>query len=257
MKSKKALLVVSFGTSIKDAQKSIEKIESFLAKKYSEHDFFRAFTSKRIIEKLKLRDGISVDFLDEALDKLKELGYEEVVCQSLHILNGIEYEMTLKIVERYKKSFKKMIIGKPLLTEIADYEQIADMFCDIAKNYTAILLMGHGTACHSNSAYSMLEDMFRYKEVNNIYVGTVEGFPDLLYSIKKMKRDGVAEVTLMPFMIVAGDHAQNDMAGEDQDSWKNILMQEGFTVETELKGLGDYSDIAEMFFEHSVNGVEL
>jgi sirohydrochlorin cobaltochelatase len=251
MKTKKALLVISFGTSIKSAQQSIENIENHLALKYPEYDFFRAFTSRIIIKKLKERDGMHVDFPDQALERIRKAGYSEVVCQSLHIINGIEYELTRKLVTGYKPHFEKLSLGKPLLNELSDYERAAEMFSAEAKKHSALLLMGHGTHHHSNAAYSMLEDVLRYKGIDNVYVATVEGFPDIDYAAKKMKENGVKEVTLMPFMIVAGDHAINDMAGDDEDSWKNVLAREGFDVKVVLKGLGEYQETAEIFYEHS------
>ena len=250
MEKKKALLVISFGTSIDKARAVIQNIETHLADRYPKHDFFRAFTSRMIVKKLKQRDGIHVDFPNEALKKLYEKGYSDVVCQSLHIINGIEYELTQKLVTEYKQCFDRITLGKPLLTDISDYERITEMFIPAAKSRSAILFMGHGTSHHSNSAYSMLEDMFRYKGADNVYIATVEGFPDIHYAVKKMKKDGVEKVTLMPFMIVAGDHANSDMAGDDKDSWKSILLDEGFEVEMELKGLGEYTKIAEMFYDH-------
>ena len=251
MKTKKALLVISFGTSIKNAQKSIENIENYLSLQYPEHDFFRAFTSRMIIKKLKDRDGKQVDFPDQALERIRKAGYSEVVCQSLHIINGVEYELTRKLVMGYEPHFEKLSLGKPLLNELSDYERAADMFLTDAKKYPALLLMGHGTHHHSNAAYSMLEDVFKYKGIDNVYIATVEGFPNIEYAAKKMKANGVKEVTLIPFMIVVGDHAINDMAGDDEDSWKNVLAQEGFDVKVELKGLGEYQEIAEIFYEHS------
>ena len=257
MKTKKALLVISFGTSIKSAQKSIENIEKYLALKYPEHDFFRAFTSRKIIKKLKQRDGIQVDFPDQALERIRESGYNEVVCQSLHIINGIEYELTRKLVMRYEPYFEKLSLGKPLLNELSDYERAAEIFLKEAKKHHTLLLMGHGTHHHSNAAYSMLEDVFRYKSIDNVYIATVEGFPDIDYAADKMEANGVKEITLMPFMIVAGDHAINDMAGEDEDSWKNILARKGFKVKTVLKGLGEYKETAEIFYEHSKISIKL
>ena len=251
MEKKKALLVISFGTSIEKARAAIRNIETHLADRYPEHVFFRAFTSRMIVKKLKQRDGIHVDFPDEVLKKLYEAGYSEVVCQSLHVLNGIEYELTQKLVMEYKPYFDRITLGRPLLTEMSDYERITEVFIPVAKKSSAILFMGHGTSHHSNAAYPMLEDLFRYKGADNVYVATVEGFPDIHYAAKKMKKDGVKKVTLMPFMIVAGDHAINDMAGAGKDSWKNILVREGFEVEAVLKGLGEYTEIAEMFYDHS------
>jgi sirohydrochlorin cobaltochelatase len=112
--------------------------------------------------------------------------------------------------------------------------------------------MGHGTEHYSNASYSMLEDMFQYKGYKNVYVATVEGFPEIDFAITKMKNAGIKKVTLMPFMIVAGDHAKNDMAGDEEDSWKNILLSEGFEVSTILKGLGENLKICDMLYRHSL-----
>jgi len=199
--SKKALLVISFGTSHENAINSIENIEGYLQSKYPYYDFYRAFTSRMIIKKLKKRENVHIDFPSDALDKLYKQGYEEIVCQSLHVINGFEYEKTLKIISSYKDNFKKILFGRPLLTSTADYEFIADLFYRISQKHEAILFMGHGTNHFSNSAYCMLEDVFRYKGIENIFIATVEGFPKINYAIKKMKDKGIKRVTLMPFMV--------------------------------------------------------
>ena len=249
--SKKALLIISFGSSYADARKSIENIELYISNRYQKYDCFRAFTSRRIIKKLKQRDGIMIDTPVQALEKIHSMGYTDVVCQSLHVIPGIEYEMTCDEVKQFGDMFRCISLGKPLLYHLDDYKHIAQMVKPIAAKREAVLLMGHGTEHHSNAAYCMLEDYLRYYGINNVYMATVEGFPPLEHAINKMQRDGAKTVTLMPFMIVAGDHAKNDMAGEDDDSWKNVLEEFGFQTEIDLTGLGDYVAVAELFYRHA------
>lgn len=250
MEKKKALLIISFGSSYPDARESIRNIAAYIGDRYPDYDSFRAYTSRRIIEKLARRDGIHVETPVQALERLQQDGYTRVLCQSLHVINGIEYEMTRDEIAQCKDRFESLTLGSPLLTGIDDYAHIVDMYTDIAAQHDAILLMGHGTRHPGNAAYCMLEDYFRYRHIDNIYVATVEGFPDLGYAIRKMKQAGEKKVTLMPFMIVAGDHAKNDMAGDDEDSWKNVLTAHGFTVTVNLTSLGDYPQIAELFYRH-------
>ncbi len=248
---KKALLMISFGSSYADARKSIKNIESHIKMRCPEHDCFRAFTSRKIIKKLAERDGILIDTPLKALEKIYSMGYTDVVCQSLHVINGIEYEMTRDEIMQMRGKFQKITLGLPLLSCKKDYEVIAKMYRPVAARHEAILLMGHGTEHHSNAAYCMLEDFMRYQGINNIFVATVEGFPPLNHAINKMRHCGVNNVTLMPFMIVAGDHAKNDMAGNEDDSWMTILEAQGFNPKVELIGLGDYKEAAEIFYHHA------
>lgn len=250
---KKALLIISFGSSYEKARQSIANIEDYFIQQYEDYDFFRVFTSRKIVAKLKKRDNINIDLPSDALARIYNLGYQKVVCQSIHVINGIEYEITRNEIEKYKDKFEEITLGRPLLTSISDYEVIVDMFRDTAKENEAILFMGHGTKHFSNSSYSMLEDVFSYHGVDNVYVATVEGFPPLGHAIRKMRKANVKKVTMMPFMIVAGDHANYDMAGEDEGSWKNVLLNNGFEVKTILRGLGEYGSVAKLFYEHSIS----
>lgn len=254
MQQKKALLVISFGSSYTDARKAIENIEQHLARQYPRHNLFRAFTSRIIIKKLKERDGLHFDTPAQALKKIFEQGYQELVCQSLHVINGYEYESTHKEIMQSVGQFEQLSLGKPLLTEQSDYETVTEIFRDSVPKDEALLLMGHGTYHFANASYCMLEEMFRCQGMDNIFVATVEGFPDIHHIISKIKKTGFTKVNLMPFMIVAGDHAINDMAGEDDDSWKNILQSQGFSVDVTLKGLGEYPQIAELYYQHSITG---
>jgi len=157
----------------------------------------------------------------------------------------------------FRDSFEAITLGKPLLNGIEDYEHIAKLIREIACKHEAVLMMGHGTRHHSNAAYCMLEDYLRYRGIRNVYVATVEGFPVLEHAISKMRGDAVGKVTLMPFMIVAGDHAKNDMAGEGEDSWKSVLVSQGFEVDMQMSGLGDYEAVAELFYQHARNAEQI
>lgn len=258
--SKKALLIISFGTSYKDSALAIENVENYLTARYEGYDFYRAYTSRFIVEKLKKRDNLHIHLPLEALEQLKQEGYDEVVCQSLHIINGVEYEMTKKEVLSYKDHFKSLRFTAPLLNTLEDYEKCVEAIMDEVGTLDAehaLVLMGHGTVHHSNAAYSQLEMMFNYKGYANVFVGTVEGFPEIEYVVDKVKKVAVKQVTLMPFMIVAGDHAKNDMASDEEDSWKSVLEAEGIEVTTKLVGIGELDKICEIFYEHLEESVAI
>lgn len=258
--NKKALVVVSFGTTYKIAQIAIEQIEKRLATTFGEYDFYRAFTSKMVIKKLAHTEGIYVDTPLELLEKLHHEGYEEILCQSLHVINGIEYEYMLADLEKYKDKFKAIKVGNPLLTHEEDYTDCVKI---LGKNLPksqadeAIILMGHGSQHYSNSAYSQLEDTFHYLDYETIYVGTVEGFPPLHAVLKKISKQPIRKIYLSPFMIVAGDHARNDLAGDEEDSWKSVLEKSGYEIEIIMKGLGEYTQIAELFVSHALKAYTL
>lgn len=256
---KKAILVVSFGTSYHETRKkTIEACENKIKDRLEGYDFYRAFTSNMIIRKLKSRDNISIDNPIQALDKLYEAGYEEVVVQTLHLICGDEYTKLKEQIETYKSKFKKIILGRPLLTYIEDYratvEAIKKDLPEIKENQ-AIVFMGHGTTHECHSAYPAIEYMLRDNDIN-AYVGTVEGYPELDQVIKKIKPTDIDTIELMPLMLVAGDHATNDMAGEEEDSWKNVLEKEGFKVNVHLKGLGENPYIQDKFMEHALDSIK-
>ncbi|WP_308415463.1 sirohydrochlorin cobaltochelatase [Sporanaerobium hydrogeniformans] len=251
---KKALLVISFGTTYKETrEKTIEACEKDLSVAFPGYDFFRAYTSYMIIEKLKRRDNLIIDTPFEALERIKALGYEEVVIQSLHIICGDEYDKMKASIEPFKESFKSLSIGRPLLTTIEDYEKTVQSVAKelpSLKEDEAIVFMGHGTTHPCFSAYCALEHAFR-KQGIPVYMGTVEGYPTFEHVLEDLKAKSIRFVYLLPFMLVAGDHAENDMAGEEEDSWVNQLLKANIQVEVLLKGLGENAFIRELFVEHA------
>lgn len=256
---KKAVLVVSFGTSYHETRKkTIEACEDKIREGLKDYDFYRAYTSNMIIRKLKNRDGIHIDNPIEALDRLYEQGYKEVIVQTLHIICGEEYTKLKEQVESYQNKFEKIILGRPLLTYIDDYkEAIEAMEYQIPQmeKDEAVVFMGHGTFHESHSTYPALEYMMRDHGIN-AYVGTVEGYPELEQVINRLKSENIKIVNLMPFMLVAGDHAINDMAGDEEDSWKTVLEAEGFKVKVYLKGLGENPYIQDKFMKHANECIE-
>lgn len=252
--SKKALVVVSFGTSFDEAVPAIINIEETCKKAFPDYDFYRAYTSGMIIRKLKRTKNLIINSPEEVMEKLAVEGYEEVLCQPTHIINGSEYEKMIRMLEPYKAQIPVIRVGRPLLTEEDDYKKTCQIMMKELhaplKEDEAFVLMGHGSEHHSNSAYCQFENMLRDLGYENTYVGTVEGFPGLDYVIRRLKLREIKKVYLMPLMVVAGDHARNDLAGEDEDSWDSILKAEGFTTEIMLKGMGEIDAVAELFVEH-------
>ena len=253
---KKAILVVSFGTSYHETRKkTIEACENKIKESFKDYDFYRAFTSGMIINKLKKRDNMFIDNPSEALEKLYNAGYQEVVVQSLHIICGDEYNKLKDMVAQYEDKFDKISIGRPLLTYIDDYRETVEAVkkdLDKMDIDEAVVFMGHGTEHESHSSYPAIEYMFRDYGIN-AFVGTVEGYPELEQVIKKLKNRNIKTVDLLPFMLVAGDHAINDMASDEEDSWKTILEKEGINVKVHVKGLGENPYIQEKFKNHALD----
>ena len=253
--SRKALAVISFGTTYPQARAAIGHIEQALRDALPEYDFFRAFTSGMVIRKIAREEGVQIPNPAELMQQLADAGYEEVLCQSLHVMPGMEYDKMLAQVAPYQETFQKLSIGKPMLFETGDYEHIcARLMQDfpVLAEDEALVYMGHGTEHFANATYSMVENMFRFLGAERVFVGTVEGFPDLEYVRSCLKKHGVRKVTLAPFMIVAGDHAQNDLAGDEEGSWKSILEADGYAVKTDLRGLGDMDAVRELFTAHAL-----
>ena len=253
---KKAILVVSFGTSYHETRKkTIEACENKIKESFKDYDFYRAFTSGMIINKLKKRDNMFIDNPSEALEKLYNAGYQEVVVQSLHIICGDEYNKLKDMVAQYEDKFDKISIGRPLLTYIDDYRETVEAVkkdLDKMDIDEAVVFMGHGTEHESHSSYPAIEYMFRDYGIN-AFVGTVEGYPELEQVIKKLKNRNIKTVDLLPFMLVAGDHAVNDMASDEEDSWKTTLEKERFNVKVHVKGLGENPYIQEKFKNHALD----
>lgn len=260
-RNKKAMLVVSFGTSYADTRAvTIEATEKRFEEKFAGYDVFRAFTSQTIINILSERDNIEVMNVKEAMEHLKKEGYGQVVVQSLHIMNGAEYDDLVEVVREYEKDFSSVSIGKAMLTSHEDYEKtieaLENQLPQLAEN-EAVVFMGHGTHHEANAVYAALEYAFHAKGHENVFVGTVEGFPVIDDIKRQLKKNNISKVTLMPLMLVAGDHAQNDMAGDEEDSWKVILRKEGYDVDIYMHGLGENEGIQNIFIEHAEMAIDL
>ena len=251
---RKAILVVSFGTSHNDTcKKTIEEIEREIQQAFPEYAIFRAFTSKMIINILEKRDGIHTCTVTEAMEEMSRDGMKQVIVQPTHILNGIENDIMLYDVNLYKDRFDSIVFGAPLLNETKDYWKVIDAFVKkmpIFNQNEAIVCMGHGTKHYANASYAALDYMFKSAGYHNIYVATVEAYPSLGDIIGSLRENNYQKIVLVPFMIVAGEHAKNDMAGDEAHSWKTVLEKEGFEVACTLEGLGENSEIRKIFIEH-------
>ena len=259
MSSKKAILVVSFGTSFNENRvKTIGAVERDIAEAFPDWEVRRAFTSKMIIAKLKKRDGEHIDYITEAIDRLADDGFTDIIVQPTHIMNGIEYDFVVEAVKERAGRFASVKIGKPLLTSLEDYNAVMDAIDrdivplaeEVAGGKTSVVFMGHGTEHFANATYSQLQLIMRISNHPNIYITTVEGFPDYHDTIKLMDGRGIRKAVLVPFMLVAGDHANNDMAGDEEGSMKNVFSKEGYTVFCILKGLGEFPAFRKLFVDH-------
>lgn len=254
MDGKKAILVVSFGTSYAETRKkTIEACENKIKDTFKDFEVRRAFTSNMIRKILHERDGIYIDTVEEALTRLKNEAFNHVIIQPLHLLAGEEYHVKiLTPALRFKDDFATLQIGDPVLAKIDDYDMAVDgILSELPKmsKKKAVLFMGHGTHHPSNASYSCLQLKVNEK-ADNIFIGTVEGYPMLDTIVPQLKKKRIKEVHLLPYMVVAGDHASNDMAGDEADSWKSILEKEGFKVTYELKGLGEYTSYQDLYVDH-------
>ncbi|MDR1257581.1 MAG: sirohydrochlorin cobaltochelatase [Spirochaetaceae bacterium] len=252
---KPVLLVVSFGTSYSESRAlTIGAIEDSLAAAYPDYEVRRAFTSQIIIDKIKEQDGENIDNVAEAMNRLVKDGVKDVVVQSTHLMDGIEYHEMLDAIKPFEKKFKSIKYGKPLLSSDADYDSLIKAMAAETAQYradgTAIAYMGHGTEAESNRDYEILAGKLDAQGYRNYLIGTVEAEPTLDDVVNEATALGVKNVVLLPLMIVAGDHANNDMAGDDSDSWKSVLEGKGFTVTPVLKGLGQYEGIRQIFAGH-------
>ena len=255
MKKEDAVLVVSFGTSYNDSRKkTIEEIEKTIAGHFHGYEFHRAFTSRVIINILKKRDSISIDGVSEAMERLLNQGIKRVLVQPTHVMSGFEYDDVVAEVTPYADKFDSFKVGSPLLVSDADYDEVVSIITGETKDYdaegTAVVFMGHGTEHEANATYAKLQQHLTAAGHENYFIGTVEATPSLDDVLALVRDSGAKKVVLLPLMIVAGDHANNDMAGDDEDSWKSAFERAGFEVECVLRGLGQYAGIQDMFVEH-------
>ncbi|WP_324825565.1 sirohydrochlorin cobaltochelatase [Sinanaerobacter sp. ZZT-01] len=254
MNQKKAMLVVSFGTSYEETRnKTIGAIEKEIAESYPDWEIRRAFTSGMILRVLEKRDGLHIDNVTEAMEGLVQDGFRTVLIQPTHIINGDEYDKMVDAVKPYMEQFETIKIGEPLLSSSEDYEEVVKgVMAQLPQLQAeeALVLMGHGTTHHTDAVYAALDYRFKAMGYKNVFVGTVEGYPDFEQVSSMVDTYRPKKVILMPFMVVAGDHAQNDMAGEEEDAWKTLFEESGYEVECILKGLGEFSEIRRLYLKH-------
>ena len=257
----KVILVVSFGTSYNDSRDiTIGAIENAVTAAFPEYEVRRAFTSQIIIDKLKERDGLEIDNVEEALDRAVADGVKTLVVQPTHLMSGFEYTDLNDALEGYKDKFDQVVLADPLLSSDADYEAVAQAITAETASYddgeTAICFMGHGTEADSNQVYAKMQDMLTEEGFEHYYVGTVEATPSLEDVVAKVKEGSYKKVVLEPLMIVAGDHANNDMAGDEEGSWKTTFEEAGYEVTCLVRGLGELEPIQQLFVEHAKAAVD-
>ena len=252
--AKKAILVVSFGTSYHQTRKkTIDRIEADIQAACPDRKIYRAWTSKMILRKLKTRDGIHIDNVKEAMEAMHRDGITDVIIQPTHVINGIENDLMKEDVLAFQNCFARITFGAPLLTSEQDSREVVQVLTDAwggLPKEEALVFMGHGTPHYANAIYAALDYTFKDFGYKNIFMGTVEAYPSMDSLLKQVKDYQPSRIHLAPFMIVAGDHAQNDLAGNEPDSWKSRFEQEGYAVTCHLKGLGEYDGIRHIFLRH-------
>ena len=256
----KELLVVSFGTSYNDSRRlTIGGIEAAIEEAIPEYSVRRGFTAQIIIDHVERRDGIHIDNVTEALERAVANGVKTLVVQPTHLMHGIEYDELCTTLAEYAENFEKVIVGEPLLTSEEDFDRVADIMISLLADYddgeTALIYMGHGTEHESNAVYAQMQELLTAKGAENYYIGTVEAEPSLEDVMEAIKDKGYTKVVLRDMMVVCGDHANNDMAGDEEDSWKSILTDAGYEVECVLEGLGQVPEIQQIYVEHAENAV--
>lgn len=246
---KASVLMVHFGTTFDDTRKNtIDAVNDEAKKEFPDMEIREAYTSRIIMRRLKER-GIVKDNPAEALDKLAKEGYTHIIVQPTNVINGVESKTLEQQLEMYKDKFKEIRTGSALLSTPEDYKAVAEIIDKEVGKVTdneAVILVGHGTHDNGNAAYPAMD--YTAKSMGyKFYVGTIEGFPEFDDVVRGLKKDNIKKVILMPFMFVAGDHANNDIAVD----WKEALEKEGFIVEVKLTSLGMMEDIRKMFIDHA------
>ena len=256
----KELLVVSFGTSFNDSRRmTIGGIERALQRAFPDWSVRRAFTSQIIIDHVKNRDGEVIDNVAEALDRAVENGVKTLVVQPTHLMHGYEYTDLVNELAEYADAFESITVGEPLVNSEEDFALTAAVLADVTADYddgkTAIVYMGHGTEAASNEIYAKMQQIMTSAGYENYFIGTVEAEPSVDDVLALVKAGSYERVVLRPMMIVAGDHANNDMAGDEEDSWKSVFETAGYDVECVLQGLGQSRVIQQMFVQHTADAI--
>ena len=277
------LLVVSFGTSYNDSRvNDIKSIEDALQEAYPDWSVRRAFTAQIIINHIQARDGEKIDNMTQALDRAVANGVKNLVVQPTHLMHGAEYDEMCATIDEYRDRFGSVSIAEPLLGEVgsdatvinADKEVVAkaitaeavktagfDSLDAAAEDGTAFVFMGHGTSHTAKVSYSQMQTAMQTLGYSNVFIGTVEGEPEETACenvIEAVKAAGYTKVVLRPLMVVAGDHANNDMAGDDEDSWKSQFEASGEfdSVDCQIAGLGEVADIQQLYVAHTKAAVD-
>ena len=277
------ILVVSFGTSFNDSRaEDIGGVEKALQAAYPDWSVRRAFTAQIIINHVQARDDEKIDNMDQALERAVDNGVKNLVVQPTHLMHGAEYDELTEAVENYKDKFESVKIAEPLLGEVGadetaineDKAAVAEAITaeavktagfdslDAAKEEgTAFVFMGHGTSHTAKISYSQMQAQMEQLGYENIFIGTVEGEPEDTACeavIEKLKNAGYKKVILRPLMVVAGDHANNDMAGDDDDSWKSQFEASGAfdSIDTQIAGLGEIDAIQQLYVAHTQAAID-
>ena len=272
------LLVVSFGTSFNDSRaEDIGGIEAALEAAYPDWSVRRAFTAQIIINHVQARDGEVIDNMTQALDRAVANGVKNLVVQPTHLMQGAEYDELCAAVDEYADQFESVQVAKPLLGDVGEDETVVNEDKEAVANAlvaqaveeagyadldeaeadgTAFVFMGHGTAHKAAVTYDQMQTQMQELGYKNVYIGTVEGEPEdteCSAVIEKIQNDGYKKVILRPLMVVAGDHANNDMAGDDEDSWKSMFEASGAfeSVDCQIAGLGRIADIQQIYVDHT------
>lgn len=247
----KAILVVSFGTTFPDTRvKTIEACEKAIQYRYPEYAVYRAFTSNVVIRRIKAKEGIDIPTVAQALQQMKDVGVREVYVQPLHVILGGEYDKIIHQVKAFQDDFEVLKVAQPLLASSEDYQAVSEILLDKYGHFgedAACVLMGHGSQHYAFVAYSAMDHMLMNTPV---YIGCVESYPPVESIEKRLRARGIKHVHLAPFMLVAGDHATNDMVSDDDDSWNTFFRQNGYEVTPHLVGLGEYPEIQDLYLTH-------
>jgi len=277
------LLVVSFGTSFNDSRaEDISGIEKALEAAYPDWSVRRAFTAQIIINHVQARDDEKIDNVDQALERAVDNGVKNLVVQPTHLMHGAEYDELVETLDNYKDKFETVTVAEPMLGEVGsdatvineDKAKVAEAITaeavktagydslDAAKeDGTAFVFMGHGTSHSAKVSYSQMAAQMKDLSYDNVFIGTVEGEPEETACenvIEAVKEAGYTKVVLRPLMVVAGDHANNDMAGDDEDSWKSQFTASGYfdSVDTQISGLGRIDAIEQIYVDHTKDAID-
>ena len=277
------LLVVSFGTSFNDSRVAdIKGIEDALQEAYPDWSVRRAFTAQIIINHVQARDGEKIDNMQQAMDRAVANGVKNLVVQPTHLMHGAEYDEMMEMVDAYRDKFESVAVAEPLLGEVGsdatvineDKEAVAkaitaaavkdagfDSLDAAAAEKTAFVFMGHGTSHTAKVSYSQMQTTMQTLGYDNVFIGTVEGEPEETACenvIEAVKAAGYTKVVLRPLMVVAGDHANNDMAGSDDDSWLSMFNASGAfeSVDCQIAGLGEIADIQQLYIAHTKAAID-